>query len=516
MNNELVIDVSSSEINIALLQNKQLIELNKEKSNVQFTVGDIYLGQVKKIMPGLNAAFVNVGYEKDAFLHYLDLGPRFESLNKYLMLSYSSKNKYVPISKFNLLDDIDKAGKIKDVLSPGQMVVVQIAKEPISSKGPRLTSEISLAGRNLVVMPFSNKVSISQKIKSEAERKRLKNLILSIKPNNYGVILRTVAEGKKVADLDAEMKYLIDRWESAFKKLIGKKPPKLLIGEIDRTSAILRDILNPSFNNIYINNETAYKEVKQYIKEISPENKNLLKLYSGHLPIFDEFGVDKQIKALFGKTVNISNGSYLIIEHTEAMHVIDVNSGNRSVTEATQEANAVDVNTAAAKEIARQVRLRDMGGIIVVDFIDMQNNDHKKVLYEKMKEFMAEDRARHHVLPLTKFGLMQITRQRVRPEMNIKTDESCPCCKGKGNVNATILIDQEIENNLVYAVKKFNLKSVVVKTHPFIQAYLTKGFFSIRRKWSKKHKLKIKILPLTSYQLLEYKIFDINDDEVIF
>lgn len=515
MSNELVIDVTSSEINIALLENKRLVELHKEKSNLQFTVGDIYLGMIKKIMPGLNAAFVDVGYEKDAFLHYLDLGPQFRSLNKYLEIAVSKKGRVPSLAKFQRLPNIDKNGKIADVLKAGQMVLVQIAKEPISTKGPRLGSEISIAGRNLVLMPFADKISVSQKISSNEEKHRLKTLVQSIKPNNYAVIIRTAAEGKKVAVLDAELRGLVKKWESAFNKLNNVKPPKLVIGELDRTSAILRDILNVSFNNIHVNDETLFRELKNYIIKIAPEKKNIVKYYKGTVPIFEKFGLEKQIKASFGKTVSFKNGAYLIIEHTEALHVIDVNSGNRSKNVSDQETNALEVNLAAADEIARQLRLRDMGGIIVVDFIDMTNNDHKHKVYDRMKEAMQADRTKHNILSLSKFGLMQITRQRVRPEMHIETTEKCPSCGGTGEVTSTIMFTDEIENTLEQITDKYPLKSLVLKVHPFVAAFLEKGFFSMRKKWQKKYQRKIQVIGMSKYQFLEYHFLTKNNEEIM-
>jgi len=357
---ELVINSSSSEVVIALLEDKNLVELNKEKNNTNFAVGDIYLGKVKKIMPGLNAAFIDVGYEKDAFLHYLDLGHQFRSLDKFLKQALDSKQRVVQISKFHLEPDIDKNGKIQQVLSEGQSILVQVAKEPISTKGPRLASEISIAGRNLVLIPFTDKISISQKIQDNEERDRLKKLIQSIKPKNFGVIVRTVAENKRVADLDLELRELVLKWEGAFVNL-KNKPPKLVLGELNRTTAILRDMLSSEFNNVYINDKTLYTETREYIKAIAPEKEKIIKHYNRNQPIFEYFGLEKQIKALFGKTVAIQKGAYLVIEHTEALHVIDVNSGNRSQSGSNQEENAIDVNSVAAFEIARQLRLRDMG-----------------------------------------------------------------------------------------------------------------------------------------------------------
>jgi len=512
---DLVIDVTSSEIAIALLENKRLVELKKEKSNLQFTVGDIYLGKVKKIMPGLNAAFINVGYEKDAFLHYLDLGAQFKTLDKYTHIALSKKSKLPPFHKFRAEPDIDKEGKISDVLKPGQPILVQITKEPISTKGPRLGSETSIAGRNLVLMPFSDKVSASQKIESAEEKNRLKTLIQSIKPQNYGVIIRTVAEGKKVAVLDAELRSLVKKWESVGQHLKEGPPPRLILSELNRTSAILRDILSVSFNSIHVNDKTLHQEIKDYIVTIAPEKQKIVKYYSGKADIFDHFGITKQIKALFGKTVSFKNGAYLIIEHTEALHVIDVNSGTRSKSGNDQETNALEVNIAAAEEIARQLRLRDMGGIIVIDFIDMQTAEHKQLLFDKVKETMSADRTKHNILPLSRFGLLQITRQRVRPEMNIDTGEKCPTCKGSGEIAPTILFSDELENTLRTTIQKYKLPMLTLKVHPFLAAYLEKGFRSIRKKWSSKLDCTIKVIAAPSNDLLEYHIFDKFGDEII-
>ncbi len=515
VNKDLIIDVSDSEVSLALLEDKQLIELNKEKRNVKFSVGDIYLGKVKKIMPGLNAAFINVGYERDAFLHYLDLGAQFRTHNKYYQTALQKQGKVPPVHKFKPEPDIDKDGKIKDVLTTGQTVIVQITKEPISTKGPRLASEISLAGRNLVLMPYSDKVSISSKIESLEEKNRLKTLVQSIKPRNYGVIVRTVAEGKKVAILDAELRELVQKWESAFttvKKDI--KSPKLFIGEMNRTSTILRDMLNVTFNSIHINEPSLAEDIRTYIRGIAPEKEKIVKFYKRTLPIFDHFGINKQIKGLFGKTVSFKHGAYLIIEHTEALHVIDVNSGNRSRSGNDQESNALEVNMEAATEIARQLRLRDMGGIIVVDFIDMQSQDNKQQLYDKVKEVMANDRTKHNILPLTKFGLMQITRQRVRPEMNIVTNEKCPSCQGTGETKPTILFTDELERGLSIIVDKIKTRKLILNVHPFVASYLKKGLFPVFRKWNFKYKVSLKIQAVTSYYMLEYHFYDHYDNEI--
>ncbi len=515
MSSELIIDVSPSEIVIALLENKRLVELGREKSGAKFAVGDIYLGKVKKIMPSLNAAFVDVGYEKDAFLHYLDLGPQFSTLNKFLRLISSRKSKITSISRIQSEPDINKDGSVGALLKAGQKILVQIAKEPISTKGPRLTSEISIAGRNLVLMPFSDKVSVSQKIKSNEEKVRLKNLVQSIRPKRYGVIVRTAAEEKMVAELDHEIRRLVEKWESSFVKLGRMNNPGLVIGEMDRATALLRDIYHPNFSNIVVNDASVAEEIALYLESIDPDKKKIVKLFKGRQPIFEHYSIDKQIKTSFGKTVSFKSGAYLIIEHTEAFHVIDVNSGNRAKSGMDQEASALDVNLAACDEIARQLRLRDMGGIIVIDFIDMNLAQNRHKVYEYMKEVMSADRTKHNILPLSKFCLMQITRQRVRPEEHIETAEVCPVCKGSGKVMPSLLYADEISSKVAYIFKDLNKKKLTVSVHPFLAAYLTRGFRSIRNNWFLSYFKWVKVKANPALSLLDYRFIDENKEEII-
>lgn len=515
MTSELVVDVQPKEVSIALLEDKSLVELQSEGRGLSFTVGNLYLGRVKKLMPGLNACFVDVGYEKDAFLHYLDLGPQFNTLEKYIKQTLSDKKRLNPISKATLLPDIDKDGSISNAVKVGQEVVVQVAKEPISTKGPRLTSEISFAGRYLVLIPFNDKVSVSQKIKSSEERARLKQLLQSIKPKNFGVIVRTVAEGKRVAELDAELKVLLRHWdESILKVQKATKFPTLIYEETSRAVAMLRDLFNPSFENIYVNDTTVFNEIKDYVSLIAPDRVGIVKQYKGQLPIFDNFGITKQIKSLFGKTVSYKSGAYLIIEHTEALHVIDVNSGNRAKNANGQEANALEVNLGAADELARQLRLRDMGGIIVVDFIDMGAVENRQKLYERMVTNMQKDRARHNILPLSKFGLMQITRQRVRPAMDVTTSETCPTCFGKGKIQPSILFTDTLESKIDYLVNKLKITKFSLHIHPYVAAYINQGSVSLKWKWRMKYGLGIKIIPNQKLAMLQYEFYDKNGEEI--
>ncbi|UTW63715.1 Rne/Rng family ribonuclease [bacterium SCSIO 12741] len=515
MNKELIINSSPSEVRLALLEDKRLVELHAEKSDIEFAVGDLYLGRVKKLVPGLNACFVDVGYERDAFLHYLDLGPQLRSLQKYVHLARKKKRKSSSLSDFKMMDDINKDGNIKEVFVQGQEILVQVAKEPISTKGPRITCEISLAGRFLVLVPFSNRISISQRVRNRNERARLKSLIESIKPKGFGVIIRTVAENKKVAELDQDLKDLVTKWEAMFDNLVKGKAPKKVLGELNKSAAILRDMLNPSFNSIVVNDPKLFDDTRNYLNTIAPEKVNILKLHKSKVPVFDQFGIEKQIKALFGRHVTMPSGAYLVVEHTEALHVIDVNSGNTAKSEDNQETNALRVNSEAAEEIARQLRLRDMGGIIVIDFIDMRKAESKKELVTKMKEYMRADKAKHHILPPSKFGLVQITRQRVRPEMDIKTSEVIPTKDGNKEVKATILIIDDIENALE-RVARSTEGNFRLHCHPFIEAYLKKGglMSSYRWRWIRTYKKFISITSSNSLQLVDYKFYN-SKDEVI-
>lgn len=516
MDKELVISVSKEITTIAFLEDQRLVEVHKEKINKQFSVGDLFLGKVKKIMNGLNAAFIDIGYSRDAFLHYNDLGPKFQSFNKYIRTAIQQPSNLENLESVNLLPDINKYGKISEVLTPGQKILVQIIKEPISSKGPRLTTEISIAGRNIVLLPFTNRISVSQKIRHKEERERLRQLIRSIKPNNFGVIIRTVAKTRRVAVLDNELRELKTRWTNALKRLPKVEVAELVLGEIDQASALLRDVLSSSFNGVYVDHKPTYFEIKDYLNSIAPTSQKILKLYTGKDDIFDHYGVDKQIKSSFGKIVNLKKGAYLIIEHTEALHVVDVNSGNRTASKTDQQTNAYEVNLMAAEEIARQLRLRDMGGIIVVDFIDMYNSKYKSEVFARMRDRMANDRTKHSILPLTKFGLMQITRQRVRPEISFETVEPCPACEGTGQIKPTVLIIDEIEATLKHIVTEEKPKKVMLKVHPFLYSFLTRKLISIKFQWKMKYKSSFRIEKDKNYHFLEYNFFDENRKKIQF
>ncbi|MEL6534336.1 MAG: Rne/Rng family ribonuclease [Bacteroidota bacterium] len=514
MSSELIINSTQQGNRIALLKDKRLSEYQIDKDETQFQVGDIYLGTVKKVVPGLNAAFIDIGYEKDAFLHYLDLGPQIRTLNKYSKLVQKAKGAPQKLGGFKKEPDINKLGKINQVLTKNQQILVQVVKEPISTKGPRLSCELSLAGRYMVLVPFSNAVNISKKITTSNERKRLSRLMSSIKPENFGIIIRTVAEGKDVAELDKDLRSLLERWEEGMVALKEAKTRDKVIGEMSRASSMLRDMLNKSFDSIIVDDNKIYQEIRNYIASIEPEKEKIVKFHNGKSKVFEQFGIEKQLKMLFGQSVSLPGGGYLVIEHTEALHVIDVNSGNKSNAQTDQETTAVTVNMQAAEEVARQLRLRDMGGIIVIDFIDMKKAEHKKEVYQKMKDAMSDDRSKYTILPLTKFGLMQITRQRVRPELELQTKEVCPTCNGTGKIAPTVGIPDQIDSNLDFILTKQNEKKVTIALHPFLESYFTKGIMSKRTKWFLKYQRWIKLEKDSSLGINECKFYNGMGEEI--
>lgn len=515
MDKELIIQSSDGGIEIALLENKKLVELHYDNSGGSFNVGDLYLGKIKKLMPGLNAVFVDIGHEKDAFLHYTDLSPYFKSLVKFTELAMNdSVESPFDFTKFSLEPEIIKTGKITEVIQGKPHVLVQILKEPISSKGPRISCEVSIPGRFLVMTPFNNFVNVSRKIHSVEERKRLQRIIESIKPNNYGIIVRTAAEGQSTAELHKDLLSIIEAWNAIQRNLKGAKPAQKILSEQNKTTSLLRDLLNKDFNKIVANDQAVVKEARDYIANVAPGRENIVMHHHNGATIFDHYGINKQVKGSFGKTVMLDSGGYLIIEHTEALHVVDVNSGHKFTGE-NQEETAFNTNLEAAQEVARQLRLRDIGGIIIIDFIDMRNADNRRRIAEEMERFMKTDRAKHSVLPLSKFGLLQITRQRLRPEINIATGETCPSCHGTGKVRSTQLLLDDIEKHVKYLNTQLNVKLQLV-VHPIVKSHLTKGLLwnSIFAKWKKKYG-PFTLVEDEGYEFIQYRFFDMNTSEEI-
>jgi ribonuclease G len=512
LNKELIVNATESGVEMALIEQGRLVELHHQKINTHFTVGDIMIGKIRKMMPGLNAAFVDIGHRKDAFLHYTDLGPKLRSLVKWTNGVMNGSVNTHRLDNFKYEEEIVKTGKVDQVLNKRHPVLFQILKEPISTKGPRLSCELTLPGRYMVLTPFSDVISVSKKIDSAEERKRLHALAESIRPKNFGIIIRTAADGKKVQELHEEVMQLMGKWEDIFKQLKTIVPPAKLLSELDKPASVLRDLLSSGFSRIVCNDKEIYADIRTYMQSISPEQINIIQLYSGPKHIFEACGVTRQIKAAFGKTTTMNSGAYVIIEKTEAMHVIDVNSGHK-INTADVEQTIFGVNLEAAEEIARQIRLRDIGGLIVIDFIDMKSAENKKHLAKAMEDFMKKDRAQHTILPLSKFGLMQITRERARPEVMMDTAEDCPACNGSGKVNATILLTDEVERDLEFILQSQPKAPLSLHVHPYIEAYLKHGWPSRRMSWMMKYKKWIRIVPKTEYSLQEYR-FLAGDDEI--
>ena len=512
MKSELIVDVTPQEVAIALTEDNRLMEVNREQRGKDtFAVGNIYYGRVKKVMPALNAVFVDVGHEKEAFLHYLDLGSGFLTTQKYVTKVVSDRRRIPEIHKIERQPECTKEGQIGDYLKVGDTLLVQVIKEPINSKGPRLSAEISITGRNFVLIPFIDKVMVSNKISRNSERGRLKQLVQSIKPHGFGVIVRTVAEDKRVAELDNELRILVKRWEECVRTLQHKEPISLISQELGRTIGIIRDIFSPEFENIHVNDKSVYEEIQQYLELIAPEASKVVKLYTGDQPIFDKFDITRQMKTGLGRTVGFKKGGYLIMDRTEALFSIDVNSGSKKLFE-DQEQNAFHFNMLAADEIVHQLRLRDIGGIIVVDFIDMDDKGNQQALYDRMRELMSHDRAKHNVLPLSKFGLMQITRQRVRPAVEMDVMETCPTCMGKGKIQSSIFFTEQIVEQIETMVAQHG-RGLRLHLHPFVYAYICKGIWNQKRQWALRYG--VRVIENQSLGMLETKFFTRKGEECL-
>lgn len=514
MTRELIVQSKSSLIELALLEDGRLVELHQEESDVKLSVGDIFLAKITRILPGLNATFVNLGHRKEGFLHYSDIGPQIRSQLKFLESALISKPKS-SLNSFELEEIVDKKGNISDTFHRGQSLLVQVTKEPIATKGPRLTSEITLAGRFIVLVPFSNQVSVSRRIKYSEERNRLKALVEEVRPKNFGVIVRTAAEHQTQEELKKDLTELLKKWEKLLEKLPDAAPPMKIQDALTKSFSLLRDLLNESFNKIVVNDPLVGEQIKSYLREIAPDKAKIVETYKGKIPVFDHYKVSKQIKSLFGKTVNISSGAYLVFEETEAMHVIDVNSGHKVNANTDQEKNALSVNLVSAEEIARQLRLRDIGGIIIIDFIDMKVAENRKIVLDKIKGAMVSDRARHTILPITKFGLLQITRQRVRPTIHIETSENCPSCNGTGKVRSTILVVDEIEDDIDYLFSDLNYKKLRLIVHPYVEAFLKKGWYSQQMRWFMEYKKWVTIQSDLSCTITQYHFYGGEDNGLI-
>jgi len=491
---ELLLHTNSKGLEIALLENNILAEFHVEGfAQDDFTAGNIFLGRVKKLNPGLNAAFVDIGSEKDAFIHYSDLSPNF--ITHKIFVKQVQRDSYLPLQNFKQESNITKEGKIDAVLTKGDYVLCQIMKESISTKGPRLTCELSIPGRYIVLSPFGQGIGVSKKIVLEEERIRLIDILKKIKPQNFGIIVRTNAENVSEEVLTQDIQKALSVWQSIAAAIVKEHPPKLLFTEHSKSFTMVRDMLNDTFERVTTDDENLHSELKMYVETHIPAYKDIVSLYRGNnISLFDKYEVHKQLRTSFGKVVNIKQGAYIIIEHTEALHVIDVNSGPKIKSNIDQDANAFTINVEAAHEIARQLRLRDIGGIIVVDFIDMKSQAYKNQLLDIMYEAMRSDKAKHTLLPISKFGLMEITRQRSKAQKEIDVED-----KTVEGINPWNFIE-EVQRKLDESKGKEK-----IMLHPIIASYMGAGLWQKIKRYVK-YKKWIDIVPDGTKNLFEYEI----------
>ncbi|PEN11353.1 ribonuclease G [Longibacter salinarum] len=440
MSKEIVVNVEDSRTRIAIVEDGKLAELYIENAENKRTIGNMYLGRIRKVMPSIQAAFVDIGQEQDAFLHFSDLSDNLGALVDFL-----GQDK----PRVETVDLPEEEGKRPD-LRRGQEILVQVTKEPISNKGSRISTDLSLAGRFLVLVPLQRYVAVSRKITEEKERRRLKALASSLVPEGFGVIVRTVAEGRDAKSLDKDLKLLMERWRRAEEKLDSVEPPALVHEDVDMASSIIRDQFSDDYDRILVDHKPLFHSIRSYVRAVAPKMVDRVELHDKTDPVFEAANIQRGADRAFKDRVELPSGGYLFIERTEAMHVIDVNSG-RSGRGKSQSQNSLDVNLEAARVIVRQIRLRDLGGIIVVDFIDLRDEKDRKKVYDEIKKGFKDDRAVTKVLPMSDFGLVEITRQRLRPSLTTtfssangeSSEEDRDSSSGSGNGNV-----QRIERKL--------------------------------------------------------------------
>ncbi len=508
MAKKIIYNVTKESYNILLLTDNEITEYHQEKKNTSHNVGDIYLGTIKKIVPSLNAAFVDIGYEKDAFLHYSDLSPHILS---NIDFTKKSKTKPQSLSTLTPREQIEKNGKIGDVLKEQSNIILQISKEPIRSKGHRISCTLGLPGRYIILVPFNNKITVSKKIINQAERTRLHKLITSIKPKNFGVIVRTAAKGTDVATLDQDSQEIQQRWQKGIQKLSKAKTGTQLIETLHTTSSILRDLFSKDFEQIIVDDRKTYQEIKAYIHTILPEKENIVYLYQRKKNIYEYLGLDKKLESLLSPVVGIPEGGYIVIEPTEALCVVDINSGSCVSNAKEQEKIATQINTNATKVIAQILRLRDIGGIVIVDFISMLKPENQKKVFQAMQKALSSFNRKTKVLPLNKFGVMSMTIERTGPPKIIQNKEQCPTCNGKEKIQPSSNIINLLEQQLNLICQQQKLRNITIHLHPFLYAYVHDGLLSKKWRWRFKYRQWIRIKKSPDLTITNYQIRDRNN-----
>ncbi len=515
MKNQIIVHSSGKQVRTALIENGDIAQLFIESPENQRTVGDIYLAEVHKVMRGIRAAFISMGTPKDAFLHFSDTG---ENLHNYIAMlngkdaipkwfdqyPLAAGPEDTKSEKTGELSSTDEQNRMGALLQPKQKLMVQIVKEPIGSKGPRVSTNISIAGRFLVLMPMGDYVAVSKRIRSFKERRRLRSIVSSILPEGFGVIVRTVAQGQKAEALQEDLKDVLDKWAGILEKMKTAKPPGLLHRDMDMTESLIRDLFAKDYDRVLIDDPKLFKSIKTYVSRVAPDMIPQIQLYKGSEHIFDYMKISQDVESIFSPRVKMPSGGYLIFEQTEAMYVVDVNSGRYAAKRA-QEDNSLKTNLEAAREIAKQLRLRDIGGIIVVDFIDLRDDVNRKKVYDELKKEFRKDRAKTNVLPMSDFGLVQITRQRIRPSVVKSVSKACPMCGGSGQLVSKDTILADLDAWLTKFRYAYKYRSVDMYVNPYLASLLQSGLISTRMKWMLRFWMRINITADESISMNDFK-----------
>lgn len=514
MNKEIIINTIGDETRIAITEDGLLTEYFVEQADSQRSVGDIYLGRVAKIIPGIKAAFIDVGHKQDAFLHFSDIDPKIEELNALIgdedadvdLEEEDEENNHEKITiqtSTNFQRPIQNLPK----LEKGKEIIVQVTKEPVGNKGFRVTTRITLPGRFLVLLPFDNKIGVSKKIHDPRKRKRLRKIVRSIIPEGFGVIVRTVAANEDEETIKEELNRLLNTWKEIEQTIKNEKAPALVYKDASTTSSVIRDLFNYDVSKIVVDSKKIYKQLRDYLHQVHPELEDRIELYKGKEPIFDVFGIEPQLRIAMSRKVPLPSGGHIVIDQTEAMTVIDVNTGKYAAS-MHQELNSLKIDLEAAREICRQVRLRDIGGIIIIDFIDLEEEKNKKKVFDELKKEFRKDRAKVSILPMTEFGLVQITRQRVRKSIFQRTRDVCPTCGGTGILISKESLLKEIEHWLRrFKLGKF-LPKVTLKINPFLEKEILKGFIPRYIRWRLKFRILLNVELDVSLKVDEFRFFD--------
>jgi len=534
MNKEIIISSSTTQNRVAITEDNNLVDFFVDHPEKARMVGDVHLGRVARVLPGIRAAFIDIGFKHDAFLHFSDIGERTEALQGIFDDDDDEEESSQPETKTETVVETNPESENQSTLEirkpaditskhefrekpftklhKGQEILIQILKEPVKDKGVRVTSSVSIPGRFCVLLPMDNKIGVSKKITDFRERKRLRRIARGILPKDCGLIIRTAAKDQNDESLSADLKYLVKIWHDLEEDAKKNDPPSLLYKDLSTTISVIRDLFTPDVSKIFVDSKKMWKEIRNYVQFVQPALVDRVELYKSDEPIFESFRIDEQIKTLMGNKVPLPSGGYLIIDHTEAMTVIDVNSGKYAAKKE-QELNSLKTDLEASREIVRQLRMRDIGGLIVVDFIDLDEEKNRKKIYDELKKEFRKDRAKTAMLPMTEFGLMQITRERVRENIVQSMNEACPYCQGTGMLVKKSNLIHEIEKWLKRYRLEGKVHTITLKVHPSLGKNMKQGFISTLMKIQFKYFIHIKLEQSEKMNPQTFRIFSSKTGE---